>query len=100
MPVYMVAELKIHDPDAYAEYARRLPETVHQHGGRYLVRGGTVLPLVGAWDPERVVILEFPTVNHLREWLSSEEYQELAPLRIRSSSYRAFAVEGCAGQDC
>jgi uncharacterized protein (DUF1330 family) len=48
----------------------------------------------GEWNPERIVILEFPSLERLREWNESPEYQELARLRIESTKSRAFSVEG------
>ena len=95
MPYYLVLDLEVRDPEAYADYVRRVPETVAKYGGRYLVRGGAVEPLSGGWQPERLVILEFPTRERLQEWNASVEYQELAAIRARSTRSRAIAVPGC-----
>lgn len=96
MPVYMVIEIEVHDPQTYAEYMDRVPETVAKYGGRYVVRGGQVIPLTGDWTPQRIIIVEFPTFEQMWTWNSSPEYQELAPLRIRSTTTRAIALEGYA----
>ncbi len=64
----------------------------------YLVRGGAVEPLSGGWQPERLVILEFPSRECLQEWNASAEYQELAALRARSAHSRAIAVPGCRAE--
>jgi uncharacterized protein (DUF1330 family) len=90
----MVIEIEVLDPETYAEYVRRVPATVLHYGGRYLVRGGPIVPLVGGWKPERIVILEFPSAEQLQRWNSSPEYLEVAPLRERSARTRAIAVEG------
>jgi uncharacterized protein (DUF1330 family) len=95
MAVYMVIEIEIKDQSTYAEYLDKVPATVQSHGGRYLVRGGEVTTIGGDWHPERIIILEFPSMDDLRGWLSSPEYAELAPLRLRSTRSRAIAVEGC-----
>ena len=94
MAVYMVIEIEVHDPETYAEYMHRIPETVEKYGGRYLVRGGPVLALTGDWRPERIVIVEFPTFQQMWTWNASPEYQELAPMRIQSAKTRAIALEG------
>ena len=94
MSVYLVVELEIRNPEMYARYMERVPATVAAHGGRYLVRGGTVTPLAGDWDPERLVIIEFPTQQQLDAWTASPEYQELAKLRIESATTRSLVVEG------
>jgi uncharacterized protein (DUF1330 family) len=94
MAVYMLIDVEVQDPDTYAEYLRRIPETVAQYGGRYVVRGGPIIPLTGDWTPERIVIVEFPTFEQMWTWNSSPEYRELAPLRLRSTKTRAVALEG------
>jgi uncharacterized protein (DUF1330 family) len=95
MAYYMVLEIEVQDPTAYADYVSRVPETVAKYGGRYLVRGGAVQPLIGGWQPERLVILEFPTRERMQEWNASAEYQELAAIRERSTRGRAIGVQGC-----
>jgi len=92
--VYVVIEIEVIDERAYGEYLTEVPGTLERHGGRYLARGGAVTPLAGGWAPERVVLLEFPSADAVRTWLSSEEYGRIAPLRERSTRGRAILVEG------
>lgn len=96
MPVYMILEIEVRDPETYAEYVRRVPETVTKYGGRYLVRGGQAIPLAGGWAPQRLVVLEFASFEAMRRWNESPEYREVAALRERSATTRAVAVQGCA----
>src|SRR5262245_46460511 len=42
MAAYIIADIEITDPAGYEEYRRRVPATVAQYGGRYVVRGGPV----------------------------------------------------------
>ncbi len=99
MSVYMIIEIEITDKNTYAEYVEKVPATVEEYGGRYIVRGGAVTPLTGDWRPERVIVLEFPSADEMQRWNSSPEYLELAPLRMRSTKTRAIAVEGCPAED-
>ena len=94
---YMLVEIEVLDPVAYAEYVERVPATVARYGGRYVVRGGAPVPLTGDWRPERIILLEFPSAERMAEWNASPEYQALAPIRIRSTRTRAIALEGCGG---
>ncbi len=94
MAAYYIIEVEVHDPTPYAEYSRRVPEMVEKHGGRYLVRGGVVSPVFGGWKPKRLVVLEFPSTDSIREWLDSPEYQEVAPLREQSTTSKSLIVEG------
>jgi len=44
--------------------------------------------------PERMIILEFPAESNIMQWLSSPEYQEIAPLREAGAETRAIILEG------
>lgn len=41
--------------------------------------------LEGDWEPHRVVVLEFDTVERARAWYYSPEYQRILPIRQRNS---------------
>ena len=90
----MIANIRIADPDRYPEYASRVPQTVERHGGRYLARGGKVEVLEGEWEPQRLVILEFESMERLREWYDSPEYASLKQLRGEVADSQLVVVEG------
>jgi uncharacterized protein (DUF1330 family) len=94
MPVYMIIEARVKDPAKYQQYIAQVPAIVACHGGRYLVRGGKVTTLVGGWLPERMIVLEFPSDEHIRRWLASPEYQAIAPLRDAGAEVKAVLLEG------
>jgi uncharacterized protein (DUF1330 family) len=94
MPAYFIAELEITDAAGFEDYRKRVPATIEQYGGRYLVRGGTLETIEGTWTPKRVVLLEFPSVDQARRWYHSEEYSQLKALRHRTSRGSIVLVEG------
>lgn len=96
MSVYMIIDLKVTDPETYVEYVEKVPETVKEYGGRYLARGGKVTTLSGDWYPERIIVIEFPTFDHLKDWAMSREQIPLSEIRRKSTESRAIVVEGCA----
>ena len=100
MSVYMLVETRVQPggADAYAEYIRQVAPIVGKYGGRYLVRGGAVTLLMGGWNPERVILMEFPSADRVREWLASPEYRAVAPLREASVETRAVLLEGYSGE--
>jgi uncharacterized protein (DUF1330 family) len=68
-----------------------------KHGGRYLTKGGNhKMPEGGHWNPERVVIIEFPDMASLNAWYTSPEYQPLIALRKSCTSEldMMFTLEG------
>ena len=94
MPAYLVVEVRITDPERAARYAAASPATVERYGGRYLARGGAISALEGGWDPKRLVVIEFPSIERVREWHRSPEYAEVRKLREGAGEWRVVAVEG------
>ena len=94
MPGYFIFDIRVTDPEAYAPYRERSGATVEAYGGRYLVRGGAHEVVEGDWDTQRIVVVEFPSVERAREWYHSPEYQEIAPIRQGASRSRGILVEG------
>jgi uncharacterized protein (DUF1330 family) len=91
---YVIAEVQITDPERYKDYTAHTPASIAPHGGRWVVRGGATQVLEGDWNPGRVVVIEFPSVDAALEWFNSGDYQQLAAIRREASSARILVVEG------
>jgi uncharacterized protein (DUF1330 family) len=96
MSAYVIAEVEIHDPEAYKEYLRQTPQTIAQYGGRFLARGGRAELLDGAGRPNRVAIVEFESYEQAKAWYHSPGYQDVVGIRFRNSTSRLIVVEGVA----
>jgi uncharacterized protein (DUF1330 family) len=94
MLAYVVVQIAIEDPQAYEQYKVLAPPSIAAYGGRYLVRGGRSELLEGAWQPPRLVILEFPTPAQARAWWSSPEYAPAKALRQRCAQTEMLLIEG------
>ena len=94
MAAYVVVEVEVEDKDRYETYKRMVPPTLTPYGGRFIVRGGEVETLEGEWSPKRVVIVEFPSVEHAQAWWSSGEYAEAKALRQATARTRMIVVAG------
>ena len=94
MPAYVVVQITIHDPEAYARYRELAPPAIAAYGGKYLIRGGSVRILEGDWDPGRFVILEFPDKESAQAWWDSAEYAEAKALRQASATTQMILVDG------
>jgi uncharacterized protein (DUF1330 family) len=91
---YAIVLLDVKDHDRYVEYARRATEIEARHGGRALVAADAQEVIEGDWPAERIVVLEFPSIDHARAWHNDPEYQDLIPLRHQATSSRILFVEG------
>src|SRR5438445_5735398 len=94
MPAYIIVEIEVTDPVGYEEYKNLAGPTVEKNGGKSIVRGGKTEVLEGDWNPKRIVVLEFPTMERAKEWLNCEEYREPRKMRHRTAKTKMILVEG------
>lgn len=95
MPAYIIADIKVLDAEPYEAYRQRVPATIESFGGCYLARGGAVEVLEGAWQPNRVVLLEFPDMDAARRWYCSDAYRDgVIQLRQSASEGSLIAIDG------
>ena len=94
MAVYAVVNIRITDPDRYAKYREQAPPTIARYGGKYLARGGKTEVLEGEWTPQRLVILEFESMERFNEWYDSPEYAPLKRLRGETTISDFVVIEG------
>jgi uncharacterized protein (DUF1330 family) len=85
MPAYLIANIEVTNPEGYRGYTEHVGATIAAHCGRFLARGGSVEVLEGDWEPQRLVILEFPTLEAAHAWYQSAEYQALKAVRMEHS---------------
>jgi uncharacterized protein (DUF1330 family) len=94
MPAYVIANIDVKDAVRYADYIKMSPISIQKFGGRFIARGGTTESLEGSWQPKRLVILEFPTIEAARQWYASDDYAPAKALRQATSIGDLVVVEG------
>jgi uncharacterized protein (DUF1330 family) len=92
---YIVAELTVHDTEAMARYRPLSQAAVEQHGGRFVVRGGASEILEGqSLPPERMVIVEFDSVEQAKSFYRSPEYQAARTVRENAAEMNMLVIAG------
>jgi len=95
---YVIFDVKIHDMARYQDFMQCIKPTIEDAGGRYLVRGGEHKVLEGDWNPDRLVVFEFPSVAQAEAFYYSDNYQGGAKkIRDECSTGKVVVVEGFAG---
>ena len=94
MPAYFIVDLEVVDQTGFEEYSKQVGDMVTRYGGRFIVRGGQMQVLEGTWQPKRVVVTEFPSVEQARRWYDSEEYRGPKAIRMKTARTNVILVEG------
>ena len=93
MAAYLVAEHKITDPTAYAEYRSKALAAVDRCGGKLFLGARTIEVLAGSWQPDRFVVLEFADMAALKAMYESPDYQSLIGIREGAATNVLLAIE-------
>jgi uncharacterized protein (DUF1330 family) len=93
MAAYLIADLDVTDPATMDEYRKAVGPTIEQYDGRIVGRGKFEV-LEGSWNPNAVVIVEFPSYARLKEWYDSSEYRGPKALRQRAARSNIVIVDG------
>ena len=94
MAAYVIADVEVTDPAKFANYGSQVPAAVETYGGRYIVRGGMTEKAEGNWEPSRMVIIEFESMEQAKKWYHSQEYSGPMQLRHQSANTNILFVEG------
>ena len=96
MSAYVIFDVDIWDLPRYQEFMVMVKPAIEAAGGRYLVRGGEHEVLEGSWEPSRLVLFEFPSIEQAKAFYYSELYQGYKAIRDACSSGNVVVVEGIA----
>jgi uncharacterized protein (DUF1330 family) len=93
---YWIAQIDVHDMDAYKPYQAAAAAALARFGGRYLIRGGT-REVVEGIARSRTVVIEFPTYQAALDCYRSAEYQKALPGRTDLAISDFVIIEGYDG---
>jgi uncharacterized protein (DUF1330 family) len=97
-PVYQITLQEVSNPDAFQrEFTPLARASVRQYGGRPLA-GGDLLPIEGTSTKNRVAITQWDSVEQIRKWVSSPEYQKAREIGNKYANFLIIAVEGIPPQ--
>jgi len=94
MSAYAVAYLdKMNVNREIITYLNRVDTTLEPYDGHFLVHGKKGEVLEGS-TPGLCIIIEFPDLDHARNWYYSDTYQEIKPLRTNNSEGSVILIDG------
>jgi len=92
VPVYVIGEADIINPEGMKAYGPMIVAAVKKYGGKYLARGARPQVLEGG-PAHNILIIEFETADAARAWYASPEYQAAKAVRQGNSNLRLILVE-------
>jgi uncharacterized protein (DUF1330 family) len=101
-PVYVVAEITVTDPDAYAkEYAPKIREVIKAHGGRLVAIGGTggmagKVTAIEGDAPQRAAVQVWDSMEKVEAYRNDPKFKELRAIGTKYAKFRTFVIEGLA----
>ena len=86
MAAYLIANVDVKDAEKIQEYMKATPAIIKLYGGKFLARGGDFEVCEGDWNPKRLVLVEFESMQKAKQFYNSPEYKAIIDLR-HSSAY-------------
>lgn len=91
---YVISEIEVANPDAYAkEYVPLANKALADTGQKRLVSGGKTVSLAGAPPASRIVVSMFDSLDKAKAAYSSPAYLEARKIGDQYGKLRIFAVE-------
>ena len=92
MTAFYIGQHEIDDESAFADYLKQTMPFIEKHGGRYLTKAGTHETLEGP-RPSRVVVVEFPNKQAIKDWYNDPGYRPLIIKRHAAARSVMIAIE-------
>ena len=94
MSHFLIAQVKVNDDSWIPEYAAKVHDIVHRHGGKYLSRSGKIETLEGpASTANLVAVIKFPTSEALHGFVADPEYAPFAKARQDGTDSHFIAID-------
>lgn len=91
---YIIANVEVTNPTQYEDYKKWSSAAMQAHGAEVCVRGGKIEVLEGDWEPQRIVVLKFASVEAAKAFNDSPEYGKARESRQGAAVMRMVVVEG------
>ena len=93
-PAYVISEIEVTNPEAYAkEYVPLATKALAQSGQRRLVSGGNTVVISGAPPSGRIVVSKFDSLDEAKAAYSTPDYLAARKIGDKYGKLRIFAVE-------
>ena len=92
MAAYVIVQAEFHPGPALQQYRALAGQAIAKFGGRFVVRGVEKAFSELPSPLNRVVVIEFPSVDIARAWYDSPEYREARAISAQAMERELFIV--------
>ena len=100
--IFMILDITVHDTVMYEQYRFKVEPIIKKFGIKYLIRSGgmafdkdptrKVIPVEGGWNPDRLIIIQWNSMEQLQKFATSAEYIAIAKLRSNAAATKSIIV--------
>ena len=91
---YIIGMITVNNPQGYTPYIKKTGDLVAEYGGSYLVRGGDKTVVEGDLTHDRMVVIEFPSIETAQKFYDDPRYVEVRKIRQDNSEGIIVQVVG------
>ena len=93
IPVYIIANLVIHDKGEYLKYEKGFFPLLKKHGGSFVTFDDSIKHLECTEPrPGRIIIFQFPSEAAAEAWFNDPEYQALSDHRRAGAELKSLTI--------
>jgi len=93
MSIFLIACIKIKNNEMYQDYIRKAEPIIKKYQGKYILRSKKLINSNSKFNPDKIIIIEFPNNDLYKSCFASEEYKNIVNLRLESTESESFIVE-------
>lgn len=92
MTHYALITLVVKDTEKLSAYQAVGGPAVAKHGGKPIAGGPDTMPLQNPHGPTKGVVLQFPSPEHITQWLEDPELAEIHALRNEAADVTILSM--------
>lgn len=101
--IFVIFQMTVTDKEMYEQYRIAVEPLLKKYGGKYLVRSGglaydddadtKLIAVEGGWNPDRLIIIQWDSIEQLQKFVQSAEYKKVAGLREKSATTKTVIIK-------
>jgi uncharacterized protein (DUF1330 family) len=94
-PAFNIAEITVTNDEGYnKEYVPPIVKSIQNSGGKFIVRAGKTISVLGSPPASRVVVIQFESLDKAQAWVNSSAYKAAQVIGDKYATFRGYQVEG------